>query len=145
MNEVHGRDAEAGRPETVERRWTSTALEMAEHGHPSLHAGPVLDDARERLADTAAVEARVPKGVDFANRFFRHDLGHHHALGDDDDREVLPLSGAAVQVLADLIQVDRHLGNQDEIGPACQPPGDSSNPSSSTSTCRLSTSACALR
>ena len=61
VDEVGGLQPVAGREHAVARGGGATALDVAEHGHARLEAGPLLDLARERLADPA--EAHVAELV----------------------------------------------------------------------------------
>src|SRR5918996_2806617 len=61
VREVGGLQPIAGREDPVARRRRTAALDMAEHGHSRLEAGPLLDLPPERVADAA--ELRVAELV----------------------------------------------------------------------------------
>ena len=114
---VDGRQAEAGGEHAVEGGRRAAALDVAEHGGAGLEARARLDLALEPLPDAA--EARVPELV--RRRPRRTSIVPSFgsgALGHDDDREVAPARVPAADQPADLLDVERPLGDEDHVGAA---------------------------
>jgi hypothetical protein len=116
---VDGVQAEARGEPAVERRGRAATLDVTQHHGPRLGAGALLDLGGHPVAD--ATQAHVPERVDVT----RHQghvapLTRHRALGHDDDRRVLRLEARRDQV-ADLLDVERHLGDQDDVRAAGHP------------------------
>src|ERR1700684_4587560 len=110
---VHRGDAEARREHAVERDWAAASLHVAEYRHATLVAGDPFELALERDADAA--EPRVAERVG-AGRLARvqRALARDCALGDDDDREVRPARVALAQVLGDVFDIERALGDEEQ-------------------------------
>ena len=112
-------DAEAGPQHAVEGGGRAAALDVPEHGDARLVAGLCLDEVRELQPDAA--QAHVAEFVQLlgGGRFLGAELG---AFGDDDDGEVLVLCAVPVlDVLANLVNVDRPLGDEDHVRAARHP------------------------
>ena len=109
--------AEARRQHAVVGGRRAAALDVAEDRHTRLEAGALLDLALE--LDRDAAEARVAERVGLAaGRRDAAAVARHRALGDDDDRERRPARVAALDALADLVDVERALGDEDDVGAA---------------------------
>jgi hypothetical protein len=94
---------------------------VAEHGRPRLESGALLDLALQPLADPAQPHVtELVLGPVAADRLHRA-LPRLRALGHDHDREVAPALVAPAHEPADLVDVERALGDQDDVGPAGHP------------------------
>ena len=111
-------EAEAGREHPVEGGRGAAALDVAEDGGAGLLAGAALDLALEPVGDPA--EADVAEGVELLLLGLGHAADRRRALGDDDDRREAGLEAAPDQ-LADLLEVERLLRDQDHVGAAGEP------------------------
>src|SRR5256885_7935481 len=119
MDHVGGLHPEAGGEDAIEGGRGSAALDVTEDGDPGLVAGLRLDEVGELLTDAA--EADVAELVELlgGGRLLGAELG---AFRDDDDGEVLVLRPVPVlDVLADLVDVDRLLRNEDHVRAAGHP------------------------
>src|SRR3954454_3101735 len=110
-------DAEARPEHAIVGQRRAPALHVAEDRHPRLVAGALLDLALER--DRDAAEPLVAEGVLRAAEL-RLDLAvlRHRALRDDDDRERPPVLVAVADAVADLLDVERPLRDEDHVGAA---------------------------
>src|SRR5918997_1306883 len=111
-------DPEAGAEHAVVGDRRAAALDVAEDRHPRLEAGPLLDLALELDRDPA--EADVAERVGRLELRLQAAVLRRRALGDHDDREVAPARVAAAQPLADLLDVERVLGDEHDVGAAGQ-------------------------
>src|SRR4029077_5425101 len=93
----------------------AAALDVAEHRGPRLFAGPPLDLSLQPVPDPA--QADVAEGVVLVVVLGRHAALRLGALGDDDDRREVAGEAAADQ-LADLVDVELALGDEDRVGAA---------------------------
>jgi hypothetical protein len=117
---VHGVgrvQAEAGGEHAVVGRRRAAALDVPEHGRPGLLAGAPLDLVAEQLPDAA--QADVAERVELPRTGRHAALLGHRALGDDEDRRELA-GEAGLDVLADLVDVEGPLGDEDDVGAAGQ-------------------------
>src|SRR6266481_5421812 len=108
--------AEAGGQDAVEGARSASALDVSQDGDARLVPGALLDHVGDLLADAA--QAHVPELVELlAHRALL--LSQLGALGDHHDREVLPLRPVPVaDVVANLLDVDGPLGDEDHVGSA---------------------------
>ncbi len=110
---VHGvdrLDAEAGRDHPVVRGRRAAAQHVTERGHARFEPGALLDLVGEALTDAA--EPHVAEVVDLARLQLHRALLRRRAFGRDDDREVRAALMAMREPVADLVDVERLLGNR---------------------------------
>ena len=111
VDRVH---AEAGREHAVVRGRGAAALDVAEDRRPGLVAGALLDLPLEPVADAAEAHVAERVGRRVPRRPASSPL-RHRALGDDDDRERLARANAPLDEVADVVDVERLLGDQDHV------------------------------
>ena len=116
VHRVDGGDAEAGREDAVVRGGRAAAQHVAEDRDPGLEPGAPLDLVLDHVAD--ATEAHVAELVDLAALHRERALLRHRALGDHHDREVRALAVPVLDARAHVVDVERHLGHQHDVGAA---------------------------
>ena len=98
---------------------------MAEDRDAGLEAGGRLDPVAERLADALLGQPDVSEGVGLLLGLAdqrRLQVGHPHALGHDDDAEILAIAATAVEVADHLVERHWKLRDDDQVGAAGKPP-----------------------
>ena len=116
VDRVDGGDAEAGAEHAVVGERRAAALDVAEDRHARLEARALLDLALEHDGDPA--EPRVAERVRAAVLAPDVPVLRGRPLGHDDDRERGAVGLAALEPLADLVEVERPLGHEDHVGAA---------------------------
>ena len=116
MGGVDCRNPEPGGEHAVEGGWGAATLGVAEDDRARLEPGSLLDLALEPLADAteADMSELVLLAVGHRHRpFLGHgSLGHHH------DREDAAARVTTADQPADVVDLERALGDQDHIGAA---------------------------
>ena len=119
MGRIDRGHAEPRREDAVIRRGRTAALDMAENHRSRLEPGSALDLTLELLADPPqphVAELILPR-LDGLHR----PLLRHRALGGDDDREEPPAGVAPADQPADVVEVERPLGREDDVAAAGNP------------------------
>src|SRR4051794_17394952 len=119
VGSVDRRHSEARPEHAVVGQRRAAALHVAEDRHARLEAGALLDLALE--LDRDAAQAHVAECVRPLVLAPGAALLRRRALGHDHDRERRAVGLAVAQPLADLVEVERALGHEDDVGAAGHP------------------------
>ena len=146
---VHRADTKARGQDPVVGDRGAAALQVTEDRHTGLIAGVLLDLPLERHADAAESRMAERVGLSGTVNGLQCPLDGRCSLGDDNNREAAAARVAAAQMLADLLDVEWPLWNEDRVG-ARSHPGVGSNPAgvasiTSTTITRLCDSAVVCR
>jgi hypothetical protein len=97
-------------------RPSASPLDVAEDRDPRIDGRAHLDLSGDDVADAA--QADVAEGVLLARLGDQAGVLGPGPLGHDDDAEHLAALAAALDLGADLVEVEGELGDEDDVGPA---------------------------